>query len=542
MTSDWLNHLIIAPILLPLVASALLLLLDERRRMAKNAIALATLLAVLVISVALLLQTVRVGISGNSATRVYLIGDWTAPFGIVLVADWLSDLMIVLTAIIALAAFVYALARWDRAGPRFQALFLLQIMGLNGAFLTGDLFNLFVFFEILLAASYGLLLHGSGAERIKAGLHYVAINVGASLLFLIGVALIYGVTGTLNMADLATISPGVVGGDLSLLPSGFAVLGIAFLLKAGMWPLGFWLPRTYAAAVPPAAAVFALLSKVGIYALLRVYLLLFGTEVGWAGNFGEEWLLFGGIATVAYGTIGVLAARTLSRVAGFCVIISSGTLLASIGAGEGTSLSPILFYMVSSTLGLSAFYLLLELVERREAEANIQAIVEPVFEDEYTGTIAEPEEEEVGIVIPATIALLGGAFAFCALLLAGLPPLSGFIAKFAIIHNLLNLGQDVSAAVWIFVFLLIGSGLAILIATTRAGIDLLWEPSDKPQPPLRIAEAVPVGALLAVCLGLMVFASPVMRYMERTSLSLQDRQGYINAVLGAQRDARDAAP
>lgn len=542
MTSDWLNHLIIAPILLPLVASALLLLLDERRRMAKNAIALATLLAVLVISVALLLQTVRVGISGDSATRVYLIGDWTAPFGIVLVADWLSDLMIVLTAIIALAAFVYALARWDRAGPRFQALFLLQITGLNGAFLTGDLFNLFVFFEILLAASYGLLLHGSGAERIKAGLHYVAINVGASLLFLIGVALIYGVTGTLNMADLATIIPGVVGGDLALLQSGFAVLGIAFLLKAGMWPLGFWLPRTYAAAVPPAAAVFALLSKVGIYALLRVYLLLFGTEVGWAGNFGEEWLLFGGIATVAYGTLGVLAARTLSRVAGFCVIISSGTLLASIGAGEGTSLSPILFYMVSSTLGLSAFYLLLELVERREAEANIQAIVEPVFEDEYTGTIAEPEEEEVGIVIPATIALLGGAFAFCALLLAGLPPLSGFIAKFAIIHNLLNLGQDVSAAVWIFVFLLIGSGLAILIATTRAGIDLLWEPSDKPQPPLRIAEAVPVGALLAVCLGLMVFASPVMRYMERTSLSLQDRQGYINAVLGAQRDARDAAP
>ena len=542
MTSDWLNHLIIAPILLPLVASALLLLLDERRRMAKNAIALATLLAVLVISVALLLQTVRVGISGDSATRVYLIGDWTAPFGIVLVADWLSDLMIVLTAIIALAAFVYALARWDRAGPRFQALFLLQITGLNGAFLTGDLFNLFVFFEILLAASYGLLLHGSGAERIKAGLHYVAINVGASLLFLIGVALIYGVTGTLNMADLATIIPGVVGGDLALLQSGFAVLGIAFLLKAGMWPLGFWLPRTYAAAVPPAAAVFALLSKVGIYALLRVYLLLFGTEVGWAGNFGEEWLLFGGIATVAYGTIGVLAARTLSRVAGFCVIISSGTLLASIGAGEGTSLSPILFYMVSSTLGLSAFYLLLELVERREAEAGIQAIVEPVFEDEYTGTIAEPDEEEVGIVIPATIALLGGAFAFCALLLAGLPPLSGFIAKFAIIHNLLNLGQDVSAAVWVFVFLLIGSGLAILIATTRAGIDLLWEPSDKPQPPLRIAEAVPVGALLAVCLGLMVFASPVMRYMERTSLSLQDRQGYINAVLGAQRDARDAAP
>ena len=542
MTSGWLNHLIIAPILLPLVASGLLLLLDERRRLAKSTIALATLIANLVISVTLMAQTVRVGAGGQSATRVYLVGDWAAPFGIVLVADWLSDLMIVLTSIIALAAFVYALARWDRAGPRFQALFLLQVMGLNGAFLTGDLFNLFVFFEILLAASYGMLLHGFGPERVKAGLHYVAINVGASLLFLIGVALIYGVSGTLNMADLATIIPGVAGGDLALLQSGFAVLGIAFLLKAGMWPLGFWLPRTYAAAVPPAAAVFALLSKVGIYALLRVYLLLFGTDMGWAGNFGEEWLLFGGIATVAYGTIGVLAARTLSRVAGFCVIISSGTLLASIGAGEGTSLSPILFYMVSSTLGLSAFYLLLELVERRETEASIQAIVEPVFDDEYTGRLAEPEGDEVGIVIPATIAILGGGFAFCALLLAGLPPLSGFIAKFAIIHNLINLGDEVLTEVWVFVFLLIGSGLAILIATTRAGIDLLWEPSDKPQPPLRLAEAVPVGVLLAVCLGLMIFASPVMRYMERTSLSLQDRQGYINAVLGAQGDAGEPTP
>jgi len=542
MTSGWLNHLIIAPILLPLVASGLLLLLDERRRLAKSTIALATLIANLVISVTLMAQTVRVGAGGQSATRVYLVGDWAAPFGIVLVADWLSDLMIVLTSIIALAAFVYALARWDRAGPRFQALFLLQVMGLNGAFLTGDLFNLFVFFEILLAASYGMLLHGFGPERVKAGLHYVAINVGASLLFLIGVALIYGVSGTLNMADLATIIPGVVGGDLALLQSGFAVLGIAFLLKAGMWPLGFWLPRTYAAAVPPAAAVFALLSKVGIYALLRVYLLLFGTDMGWAGNFGEEWLLFGGITTLAYGTIGVLAARTLSRVAGFCVIISSGTLLASIGAGEGTSLSPILFYMVSSTLGLSAFYLLLELVERRETEASIQAIVEPVFDDEYTGRLAEPEGDEVGIVIPATIAILGGGFAFCALLLAGLPPLSGFIAKFAIIHNLINLGDEVLTEVWVFVFLLIGSGLAILIATTRAGIDLLWEPSDKPQPPLRLAEAVPVGVLLAVCLGLMIFASPVMRYMERTSLSLQDRQGYINAVLGAQGDAGEPTP
>ena len=539
--TGWMHHLIVAPVLLPLLASAVMLLLPEQQRRWKNVLTLVALAAVLVIAVLLLVQTVTIGFSGVSATRAYLIGDWPAPFGIVLVIDWLSSMMLVLTGVVGFATLVYALARWERAGPRFHALFLLQITGLNGAFLTGDLFNLFVFFEIMLAASYALLLHGSGVQRVKIGLHYVAINIGASLFFLIGVALIYGVTGTLNMADLATIIPGVADLDRALLQSGFAVLGIAFLLKAGMWPLGFWLARTYASAAPPVAALFAVLSKVGVYALLRVYLLLFGANIGWTGNFGEEWLLFGGIATVAFGTIGVLAARTLSRVAGYCVIISSGTLLAAIGAGGGTSLGGVLFYLVSSTLGLSAFYLLIELVERRDAEAGLQEVVEPVFEDEYTGAQPLEEEDEVGIVIPATIAILGGGFAFCALLLAGLPPLSGFIAKFAIIHSLINFDAVIGPSTWIFVGLLIVSGLAILIATTRAGIDLLWEPSEKPQPALRLTEAVPVGLLLLVCLGLMVFAGPAMRYMERTGQSLQDRQGYINAVLSAERVTREPA-
>jgi len=542
MTAGWIHHLIIAPVLLPLGASAVMLLLDERRRRAKNVISLATMGSLLALAIALLVQTVTLGFSGGSATRVYLVGNWPAPFGIVLVADWLSSMMLVLTALVGIAGFIFSLARWERAGPRFQALFLLQIMGLNGAFLTGDLFNLFVFFEILLAASYGLLLHGSGARRVKAGLHYVAINVGTSLLFLIGVALIYGVAGTLNMADLATVIPATTGLDLALLQSGFAVLGVAFLVKAGMWPLGFWLPGTYATAVPPAAAVFALLSKVGVYALLRVYLLLFGADVGWTETFGEEWLLFGGIATVSFGTVGVLAARTLSRVAGYCVVISSGTLLATIGAGEGNALAGALFYLVSSTLGLSAFYMLLGLVEHRDADATMGLVAEPVFDDEYTGAMVVDEDEEVGIVIPATIAILGGGFAFCALLLAGLPPLSGFVAKFAIIHSLINPGGSIDASSWVFVGLLIASGLAILIATTRAGIDLLWEPSDQPQPPLRVAEAGPVGLLLLVCLGLMVFAGPVMRYMEWTEQSLRDRQGYINAVLSAERATTVAAP
>lgn len=542
MTASWLDHLIVLPILLPLVAAAAMLLLDERRHQIKRVIALLTTTALVIISTLLLRGAASRGFADEPATTAYPIGNWPAPFGIVLVIDWLSAVLLVLTSILGLAALIYSLARWDRASPRFHALFLLQLMGLNGAFLTGDLFNLFVFFEVLLAASYGLLLHGSGAVRVKAGLHYVSINIAASLLFLIGMALIYGVTGTLNMADLATRIPLIAESDLAILQSGMAILGIAFLLKAGMWPLGLWLPRTYAAAAPPVAALFAILSKVGVYAVLRVYLLLFGGNVGWTANFGEEWLLLGGLATITFGTVGILAARTLSRVAGYSLLVSSGTLLATIGAGAGAVISGALFYLVSSTLGIAAFYLLIELVERREAETTPHAVVEPVFDDEYTGALQE-EEDEVGVVIPATIAILGGGFAFCVLVIAGLPPLSGFIAKFAIIDGLLELENTISGPTWMLIGLMIVSGLATLIAATRAGIDLIWTPSDKPLPALRLAEALPVGFLLAVCLGLMIFAGPVMRYMERTGNSLADRQGYVESVLGLPRtDIRDSRP
>ncbi|AZI35557.1 K(+)/H(+) antiporter subunit D [Caenibius tardaugens NBRC 16725] len=530
MTIALADQLIIAPILLPLAASALILLFGERQRRTKNVISLFTVLALLAIALVLFQHVVSAGFAGQNATRAYHVGNWPAPFGIVLVVDWLSALMLLLTSILGVTSLVYSLSRWESAGPRFHVLFLLQLMGLNGAFLTGDIFNLFVFFEVLLAASYGLLLHGSGQPRVKAGLHYVAINIMASLLFLVGAGMIYGVTGTLNMADLALRIASVQGGDLALLQSGIAILGVAFLIKAGMWPLGFWLPGTYAVAVPPVAALFAILSKVGIYALLRVYLLLFGGKVGWTANFGEEWLLYGGLATIAFGTIGLLSARSLSRLAGYSVIVSSGTLLACLGVGQGAVLAGALFYLVSSTLGLSAFYLLLEMIERKDADPGVRTVVEPMFEDEDTQALEE-DESEIGVVIPVTIAILGAGFLFCALLLAGMPPLSGFIAKFAILHGLIGLDKDISPAVWTLVTLLILSGLAMLVATSRAGIDLLWTPTDRPQPILRLWEAIPVGVLLLICLGLILFAGPVMQYMERTGRSLQDRGDYIHVVL-----------
>ncbi|RYY29368.1 MAG: monovalent cation/H+ antiporter subunit D [Sphingomonadales bacterium] len=534
------DQLIIAPILVPLAASGVLLLLRERNIGAKRAISITATLLLVGISILLLRDVVAVGLNGAPATRTYLVGNWPAPFGIVLVIDWLSALMLVLTNILGFTALVYSTARWDAAAPRFHALFLLQLVGLNGAFLTGDLFNLFVFFEVLLAASYGLMLHGSGAARVKAGLHYVAINVAASLLFLIGVSLIYGVAGTLNMADLANRIPQIAGSDMALFQAGMGVLGVAFLLKAGMWPLGFWLPATYTAAAPPAAALFAMLSKVGVYAVLRVYLLLFGTESSPIANFGAEWLSYGGMASIAFGTIGVLASRTLSRLIGFSVLISSGTLLAALGSGEGAVLGAVLFYLVSSTLAISAFYLLAELVERQEVGLVAPALIEAVFDDEDPVVLDTPENE-IGVVIPGTIAILGGGFMLCALLLAGLPPLSGFIGKFALIDGLLGLNERIAPSTWTLIVLIIASGLATLIATSRAGIDLIWTPSDKPQPVLRLAEAAPVGLLLGICLALMVFAGPVMRYMERTANSLEDRESYIQSVMEATRTASPGA-
>ncbi len=529
----WTDHLVVAPILLPLLAAGGMLMLDERRLRAKRAISITVAILLIIISGVLLQGTAAAGLQDLPASRTYAIGNWPAPFGIVLVADWLSALMLALTSILGLATLIYSIARWDAAGPRFHAIFLLQLMGLNGAFLTGDLFNLFVFFEVLLAASFGLLLHASGRARVTAGLHYVTINVAASLLFLVGASLIYGVAGTLNMADLANRIPSIAGSDLALFQAGMAVLGIAFLIKAGMWPLGFWLPSTYAAAAPPAAALFAILSKVGVYAVMRVYLLLFGTEASPMPNFGGEWLLYGGMATMVFGTIGVLAARTLSRLAGYAVLISSGTLLAALGSGEGAVLGAVLFYLASSTLALGAFYLLIELVERQEYGHLAFTPAEPVFEDEQAWVPATAEEDEVGVIIPGTIAILGGAFIFTVLLMAGLPPLSGFIGKFALIHGLLGLEEQIAPATWMLVALIILSGMAILIAASRAGIDLLWTPTDKPQPKLRVTEAVPVGMLLAVCLALTVFAGPAMSYMEWTGRSLENREGYISSVMRA---------
>ncbi|CDN53716.1 Monovalent cation/proton antiporter, MnhD/PhaD subunit [Neorhizobium galegae bv. officinalis bv. officinalis str. HAMBI 1141] len=527
--SGWIHHLIIAPILVPLVAAALLLFFDERQRVVKAMISLASTLILVAVSLTLL----RIESGPSEFDGVYLLGNWVAPFGIVLVLDALSALMLLLTALLSVAALVFSLARWHAVGAHFHTMFQLLLVGLNGAFLTGDLFNLFVFFEVMLAASYGLLLHGSGPLRVKAGMHYIAVNLAAALLFLIGVSLIYGTAGTLNMADLAARIPDIEPDRRMLMEAGAGVLGIAFLIKAGMWPLCFWLPTAYSAASAPVAGIFAIMSKLGIYIILRLTMLLFGE--GPSTGFGADVLLYGGIATLIFGTVGVLASQALGRLAGFSVLVSSGTLLMVLGINDGAISSGALLYLVSSTLTISAFFMLIELVERGQ---DAGAIVLAVTMEAYGDADDDEPEEGDGVTMPGTMAILGICFAACGVLLSGLPPLSGFIAKFAMLSAMMGtgaIGVPPTATVWVLVFLVILSGIAALISMTRAGIRTFWSSLEGTAPRVLVIEIVPVMFLLFLTLALTVQAGPAMQYMDTTIRSLSNPRIYIDAV-------RKAAP
>jgi multicomponent K+:H+ antiporter subunit D len=534
---DWERHLLLAPVLLPLVAGAVLLLIEEVRHTLKALVSLASTLALLVVACGLLRMADG---DGDSLAISYAVAGWPAPFAIVLVLDRLSALMLMTSTILALAALVFSFARWDRAGPHFHSLFQFLLMGLGGAFLTGDLFNLFVFFEVTLAASYGLLLHGSGAFRVRSGLHYISINLAASLLFLIGVSLIYGVTGTLNMADLALRIPLVPAEDRMLLQAGAGVLGVAFLVKAGMWPLGFWLPPAYMAAAAPVGALFVILTKVGIYVLLRLSMLLFGGLSGELMGFGSAALLWGGMATVAFATSGVLASQAMGRLAGFSVLISSGTLLAAIGIGNTEVVSGALFYLVTSTLSTAALFMLIELVERaREPGADLLAVTMEAYGDEREET-EEAEDEEVGVVMPGALAVLGVSFGCIALLLAGLPPLPGFVAKFAMLKGMLDSGGvasdgPISGDVWLLVALIILSGLAALIAMMRTGIRTFWAPLEAVVPRVLVMEVAPILALIGLCFAMTVGGGALIRYTDAAARALHEPASYVQGVLGGDR-------
>ncbi|MFJ5239659.1 monovalent cation/H+ antiporter subunit D [Pseudomonas neuropathica] len=539
------THLIAAPILLPLLTAAIMLMLGERHRPLKAKINLFSSLVGLFISVLLLQWTQTTGVPGSIG--VYLPGNWQAPFGIVLVIDRLSALMLVLTGIIGVSALLFAMARWDGAGSSFHALFQIQLMGLYGAFLTADLFNLFVFFEVLLAASYGLLLHGSGRARVSSGLHYISINLLASSLFLIGAALIYGVTGTLNMADLALKIPLVPEADRGLLHAGAGILAVAFLAKAGMWPLNFWLVPAYSSASAPVAAMFAIMTKVGVYTLLRLWTLLFSGQAGASAFFGGDWLIYGGMATMACAALAILAAQRLERMASLSILVSAGILLSAVGFAQPNLIGAALFYLVSSTLALSALFLLAELIERSrsaneiplEDESELLPRPQESLQPPKGINLDDEQKAVVGQVIPWTMAFLGLSFIACALLIIGMPPLSGFIGKLSLIGALLNplglgTGAPISNAAWALLALLILTGLTSLMAFSRLGIQRFWTPEERPSPLLRKLECAPIFLLLGLSIVLTFKAEPLLRYTQATADALNNPQQYVMAVLGTR--------
>ncbi|PZO63777.1 MAG: monovalent cation/H+ antiporter subunit D [Paracoccus denitrificans] len=524
-------HMIVAPILIPLVAGAIMLLYDERQRQLKLGIGIASCVLQIIVASILIL---RAGASDTEAVSLYLLGDWASPFGIVLVLDRLSAVMLLLGSLVALPALIYSGAVWHKNGQHFAPLFQFMLMGVNGAFLTGDLFNLFVFFEVTLAASYGLMLHGSGRERVGAGMHYIAVNLLAAMMFLLGVALIYGVVGTLNMADLATRIGRLSEADRPLIHAAAAILAGAFLVKAAMWPLCFWLPSTYSAAAPPVAALFAILTKVGVYVVIRLGLLLFGHDTGLSAAFGADVLVIGGLATIFFGMVGILASQNLQRMASNLVMVSSGTVLTVIGFamtdGNTALLSSALYYMFASTLAISGLFLLVEPIERKEGGiAGVLAVTAEAYGIEMD---EEENEAETGVVIPGATTILGISFMAFVIVASGLPPLAGFVGKFGMMAGAVSMTEGNHLwAPWLFVGLLVVSGFATLVAMVRWGIQSLWANDD--EPPLSMMEILALLMLVASLVFLTVKAEPAMRYLQKTAVGLTHSGVYIGKVMTA---------
>ena len=509
-------HLVVAPILLPMLTAAAMLLLGDTRRPLKAALNVLASAAGVLVAAALVLQVQRSGAA--QSIGVYLPGNWPVPYGIVLVADRLSAMMLLLGSLLGLAGVLYASARWHRAGVHFHPLYQLQLMGLAGAFLTADLFNLFVFFEIMLTASYGLL---------------------------------YGITGTLNMADMAIIVPPRAEDDRGLLHAGAAILAIAFLVKAAAWPFNAWLPAAYAGAAAPVAALFAVMTKLGVYAILRLWTLLFPQDAGISALFGGPVLIGLGMLTLGFGVIGVIAVQQLGRMAAFCAIVSSGTLLAAIGFGQPAVTGGALYYALGSTLAVGAFFLLVELIDRaRDVEEQPVYVGESDPDDEpfafpvdlvptHGVNLDDDEEALIGRAIPAAMAFLGLAFIVCALTIAGLPPMAGFVGKVVMLSALLNpagfgVQAPVSPAAWLLLALLVTGGLLTIIAMSRAGIRCFWAPAGRPPPRLRIIETLPI-ALLLLPIGVLVWqADAVLRYANATARHLHDPRDYIGSVMAAR--------
>ena len=527
LNTFWQTHTPIISILIPALTSFMLLLLgnpgagslkQDWRQPWRRGISLTSAILGLLTAISYLM------IASTGQISVYQLSEWSAPFGIVLVLDRLSAFMLVLTYALAIPVIWYASDNWDTRGRYFHTMFHFLLMGVCGAFLTGDLFNLFVFFEILLMASYVLLLHGQGRQRFQLGIHYVTINLLASALFLIGLGMIYGSVGSLNMVDVGRILPTLDDDQHKLAIAGGLLLFVVFGIKAAMLPVGFWLPKTYAVASTPVAAIFTIMTKVGIYAILRVNGTVFDDAM--AQSIFKNTLLLIGLITSIYGVIGAIGAERLRRFVGFMVLSSVGTLLIAIAMFNTQAWSAGLYYLVHSTLITAAFYLFCGWITAQRGTFKDHLKVAPKIKNEKAAALT---------------------YFLIAMMMAGLPPFSGFLGKVFI----LQATAETAYQGWIIAIILIVSLLSIL-AFTRVGFILFWRASPPEMNPNEAAytayQALPESApnrndkaiyiILAGLMGYVVFAAPIYNYTVSTAQQIQNHALYNQAILKTDAQGR----
>lgn len=518
------------PVLIPTIAAAVTLFAGRTPRL-QQLVTLAALTAVVAVCGTLLYLVDR---DGTAAVQV---GGWgqsqpgMGPLGITLVADRLSTLMLVVSAIVLLAVVFYAIGQGIRDGGERQPVsiflptYLILSAGVCTAFLAGDLFNLFVGFEVLLSASFVLLTIGASADRVRAGISYVMVSMVSSLVFLIGLAMVYAAAGTLNMAELAVRLDEVPAGTRTAL---FAVLLVAFGIKAAVFPLSSWLPESYPTAPAPVTAVFAgLLTKVGVYAIIRAHSLLF------PGGALDDVLLIAALLTMVVGILGALAQSDIKRLLSFTLVSHIGYMVFGIALSNELGMSGAIYYVAHHIVVQTTLFLVVGLIERQAGASTLQRL----------GGLA------------AASPLLAFVFVIPALNLGGIPPFSGFIGKVALLEAG---GEAGSTLAWVLVAGSVLTSLLTLYAVARVWTKAFWRArADAPEGNLSAAAPsallddsddiefvdrddvgrmpvgmlIPTGALIVVGLVLTVAAGPIFAYSERAAAQVLDRGQYIAAVL-----------
>ncbi|MFH5227441.1 Na+/H+ antiporter subunit D [Antrihabitans spumae] len=513
------------PVLIPLLAASVTLVLGRRPRTQRFT-------AVLALSAALAVSIVLLYLADRDGTTAIQVGGWDSPIGITLVVDRLSATMLVVSSIVLLAVIVYAVGQGIRDGTDqqptsiFAPTYLVLSAGISNAFLAGDLFNLFVGFEILLAASFVLLTLGASGDRVRAGVGYVMVSMVSSLIFLVGIAFAYAATGTLNLAQLAARLDDVPTGTRTAI---FAVLLVAFGIKAAVFPLSNWLPDSYPTAPAPVTAVFAgLLTKVGVYAIIRTHSLLFpGGEL-------DNVLLVAGLLTMLVGIFGAIAQSDIKRLLSFTLVSHIGYMMFGIALSTEAGLAGAVFYVAHHILVQTTLFLVVGLIERQAGSSSLRRL----------GGLA------------AASPLLGILFLIPALNLGGIPPFSGFIGKVF----LLQAGaSEASSLAWILVAGGTVTSLLTLYVMARVWTKAFWRSrADAPEgdladnaPSALIDESfdvsfhkrmdvgrmpvfmiIPTVVLVGIGVAMTVFAGPIIGISDRAANDLQDRSIYIDAVLG----------